>query len=116
MSKVFGISSIYLNGQEQRSKDGASIMIGGVENTAQKGKVIHGFSESLVPAEVEFTMSMMADTDLIALRIFEGTVKFETDVGVSWLVTGAKNKTPPKVTGGDGDIEVSMVGNPAVQE
>jgi hypothetical protein len=117
MAQVTGIVKIYLNGSLQRSKEGASLVLGGYEKTPQSGHSLYGFSKKFQPAEVEFTMSHMADTDLIALRDLEDTtLKFETDTGLSYVVTGATLTTSPKLTGGEGDVEVTMQGNPAVEE
>lgn len=116
MSDVTGIVKIYINGDLQRSKEGASLSFGGYERTAQTGHALYGFSKKFVPSEVSFTVSHMADTDIISLNETEGaSFVFETDTGKSFLVTNASVTTPVKLTGGDGDAEITMQGDPAVE-
>lgn len=117
MPKVTGIVKVFVNGSLQRSKEGASLMLGGKERTAQVGHSVYGFSEKIVPAELEFTLADMADTDLVALNdLTDASLKFETDTGKSYLITNGFTTTPVKITGGEGDAEVSMQGDPAVPE
>ena len=117
MSKVVGIVKIYLDGDLVRSKDGATLNIGGFERTAQVGYAVYGYSEKVIPSDLEFTMSHMSDTDLITLRdLADAVVRFETDVGVTYVVTGAHVVEPPVVTSGEGDVSVHLMGNPATEE
>lgn len=115
--KVTGIVKIFVNGALQRSKEGASLVLGGKERTAQTGHSVYGYSEKVVPSEVEFTLAHTADSDIIALNeTVDATFRFETDTGVTFLVTNAFVTTPLKLTGGEGDVEVAMQGDPAVAE
>lgn len=113
MAKVTGIVKIYLDGELIRSKSGASITFGGYEKTAQKGHKLYGFSEEFVTSEIEFTIAHMADTDVAQLNAFEGTLIFETDTGKSYTVANATTTSPGKLTGGEGDLEFTMMGEPA---
>lgn len=117
MPQVTGIVKVFLNGTLQRSKEGASLSIGGFERTAQVGHSVYGYSEKPAPSEIEFTLAHLADTDLEELRdLVDATVRFETDTGVNFTIRKAFVTAPPKVTGGEGDVEVTMQGPPAVQE
>jgi len=117
MAQVTGIVKVYVNGTMQRSKEGAKLMLGGKERTAQTGHSVYGYSEKVVPATVEFTLAHTADTDLPALnKLVDATVKFETDTGISYLVNNAFTTKPPELTGGEGDVAMEMQGDPAEQE
>ena len=117
MSQVTGIVKVYVNGTLHRSKEGAKLSFGGKERTAQTGHSVYGFSEKVVASEIEFTLAHMAGTDLIELNeLTDATVKFETDTGVSYLVNNAFTTAPVTLTGGEGDVEVTMQGDPAVEE
>ena len=117
MAQVTGIVKLYVNGTMQRSKEGASLMLGGKERTTQSGHSVYGYSEKIVPSEIEFTLAHTADADLIELNnLVDATVRFETDTGIVFNVPEAWTTAPCKITGGEGDVEVTMQGVPAVQE
>lgn len=117
MPQVTGIVKVYLNGTLQRSKEGAKLMTGGFERTAAVGHSVYGYSEKKVPAQVEFTIAHMADTDILALNdLVDATVKFETDTGLSFLVNNAFTTKPTELTGGEGEVAVEMQGEPAEEE
>lgn len=114
MPKVTGIVKVLINSSVQRSKEGASIMFGGKERAFQTGHAVYGPSEKIVPSEIEFTVAHMADTDRQALDdLIDATVEFETDTGRSYVVTNAATTGPGKLTGGEGDLEYTINGDPA---
>ncbi len=113
---VTGIIRLKINGTLRRSKADAKLMTGGVNRTPQVGHSLFGFSEEVQPAEIEATLSHMSDTDLLALNALrDATVEFITDTGVTFLITGATLTEPTTLTGGDGDVDLKMSGNPAVE-
>jgi len=117
MAKVTGIVKVYIDGQLQRSKEGAKLMLGGRERTPVVGHSVYGYAEKVAPSQVDFTLADMADTDLIQLRDkVDSTVRFETDTGKSYLIANAFVSTPPEITGGEGDVTVTMMGDPAEEE
>ena len=117
MAQVAGIVKIYLNGQLQRSKEGAKLITGGKERTMQVGHSVHGWSEKVVPSTLEFVIPLMADTKIEDLNnLTDATARFETDVGLSYLLTGMSVTKPVEITSGEGDVAVEMMGNPAVEE
>lgn len=117
MAQVTGIVKVYVNGSLQRSKEGAKLILGGFERTAQVGYAVYGYSEKVAPAQVEFTLAHTADTDLVELsELVDATVKFETDTGASYLIANAFVTKPPELTGGEGDVAMEMQGDPAVEE
>jgi hypothetical protein len=117
MAQVTGIVKIHVNGALQRSKEGATLNMGGMERAAQTGHSVYGYSEKLVPASVSFNLAHTADTDLIELNGMVGAeVRFECDTGVTYLITNAFVTKPCQLKGGDGDVTVEMMGDPAIEE
>jgi len=117
MGQVTGIVKIYVNGTLQRSKEGAKLVFGGKERTPQVGHSVYGFSEKVVASQLEYTLAHLSDDDLIALNdTTEAEVKFETDTGISFLVTNAFTSKPIELTSGEGEVSVEMMGDPAEQE
>ena len=117
MSQVTGIVKVFVNGQLQRSKEGAELDLGGKERTAQVGHSVYGYSEKVVPGQVTFALSHMADTDIVALNeTVDATVRFECDTGVTYMVGNAFVTKAIKLKGGDGEVSVEMQGDPAVEE
>ena len=117
MAQVTGIVKVFVNGTLQRSKEGAKLITGGKERTPQVGYAVYGFSEKVIPATVEFTLAHTADSEIIALNdLVDATLKFETDIGKTFLITNAFVTKPVELTGGEGDVAVEMMGDPAVEE
>jgi len=117
MSKVTGIVEVYINGTLQRSKEGAKLITGGKERTAQTGYAVYGYSEKIVPAQLEYTLAHTADADLEALNdMVDATLRFVCDIGQVWLVNNAFTTKPVEITGGEGDVAVEMQGDPAILE
>lgn len=114
MAQVTGICFITIDGKLMRSKPGASLKLGGKERTAQMGHKVYGYSEAVVASEVELTLAHMADTDLIELRDkVNATCQFETDTGVTFLLTNCFVSEPPQLTAGEGDVTLKLMGDPA---
>jgi len=110
-----GRVTVKVNGDTLRSKPGASLKIGGVSREAvpnDQGTVDH--KEATEAAEVKCTLVHVATTDLIALRqMTGGTVNYETDTGVVYVVPGAFTTDVGELN--DGEVEVTFMGNPAEQ-
>lgn len=117
MAKVAGIVEVYVNSELKRSLEGATLDIGGKEREMLTGHKVYGYKEKVMPSVCEFTLALMSDTDLIALRdIVDASLRFATDVGIVYLVTGACVTKTLKVKGTDGEVDVEMQGNPAETE
>lgn len=117
MAQVTGIVKVFVNGTLQRSKEGAKLVTGGKERTAAVGYSVYGFSEKVVPASVEYTLAHTADADIIALNdLVDATLRFETDIGKTFLVNNAFVTKPVELTGGEGEVAVEMMGDPAQEE
>jgi hypothetical protein len=113
--KATGRVSVKVNGVTLRSKEGASITIGGVTREPipnDQGTV--DYREETQPAEVTATLVHTAQTDLPALRNFtDGTVNFETDTKVVYVVSDAFTAEVGELSGGE--VQVTFGGNPAEQ-
>lgn len=115
MGQVTGIVYVSVNGKRLRSKEGASLDIGGKERTAivAAGRVT-GYSEKVVPSVLSCTLAHTSDTDLLDIgATVDATATFETDTGLTYIMAGVFCTKPPKVTGGEGDVEVEFSGEPA---
>ncbi len=117
MAKVTGIVEIYVNGELQREVEGATLNLGGYEREMVVGHRVYGQKEKVMPAVCTFTIAHMADTDLITLRdIVDATLRFACNTGVTYLVTGACVTQTLNLKASDGEVDVEMQGQPAVQE
>ena len=116
MAQVTGIVKIFVNGSLQRSKEGATLDMGGKERSDVVGHAVYGYTEKVVASACKFTLAHTADTDLAELNDMVGaTLKFETDVGISYLITNAFMIKPCSL-GSGGDVSCEMHGEPAVEE
>lgn len=116
--KVTGICIIRMNGKSLRSKEKATLSIGGVERTAQYAdNGFAGFSTKPVCAKVTATLIHDASTNLQEIHDAENvSIEFASDTGISYMVPNAFSVKPPELTGGDGDVAVEFEGSPAVQQ
>jgi hypothetical protein len=115
MAQVTGIVKIYVNGKLQRSKEGASLDMGGKERTMQTGHSVYGYSEKIIPSSLTFDLVHTSDTDLVELGgIVDGRARFECDTGVTYLITNACTTKTPKLK--DGVVSMEMQGDPAEPE
>lgn len=117
MAKLIGKVWIYTNGRVLRTREGASIDLGGNEREMQAGShTVHGYTEKVKAATIECVVIVAEGDDLEALRnMTDGSAEFRTDTGQKWLVSGASLLDTLKVTEGKGgDIPVKIGGQPAV--
>lgn len=117
MSQITGIVYVHVNGKLQRSKEGASLKLGGSARTWHSGHKVYGYTEKINPSEVDFTICHVADDDIVALNeTVDATLRFETDTGKVFLINNAGNDGEGTLTGGEGDFTVKFFGDPAVAE
>ena len=117
MAQVTGIVYIHANGSLLRTKEGATLMTGGQERTAQVGHRVYGFAEKIVPSTVTMTLAHTADTDIEELNgLTDATLVFECDTGVSYLIANAFTTKPVELTAGEGDLALEMQGDPALEQ
>lgn len=114
MGQVTGIVRVKVDGELQRSKEGAKLNFGGKERTMQTGHSVYGPSEKIVPSVLSFTLAHMGGDDLLGLAAkLDSTLEFETDTGDTYIVSKACCTKPPELTGGEGDVTFEFSGQPA---
>lgn len=114
---VTGTVVLRIDGVSIRSKQGAKLMLGGFNRKAQyaDGALI-GYSQEPIASEITATLAHTNASNLDALNnVTDSTILFDCDSGVQYQVNGAFSTKPPEVTGGDGDVAVTYMGQPAVQ-
>jgi hypothetical protein len=117
MAKVTGIVKVYVDGKLLRSKPGAKLKTGGKKRTGVAGHSPYGYTEEVEFAELDCTLAHMADTDILELNeLTEATLRFETDTGQTLMVANAFTTEPCEITGGEGDLTLKMMGDPAIEE
>lgn len=114
--KVTGIVTIRVDGKTLRSKKGASINFGGKKRTGIVAGEFLLYGEENAFAEVDCTVAHTADTDVLQMADFtDATLIFETDTGKQYIVKNAFTSEPPVLTGGEGDLTLKMMGDPATE-
>ncbi len=91
MAQVTGRVFITVAGKRLASKEGAKLMMGGVERdtvTADTGVV--GYSEKTIAPGVECTIAHTSDTSLTEFQdIKDANISFDTDTGKSFTLSHA---------------------------
>ena len=110
MAQVTGRVFISLGGQRIRSKEGASLEIGGVEcDTANSDAGVDGYTEKVVAPKVDCKINHTAQTKLKELQAFRGRMTFETDTGRVYTLAEAWCAKPPKLEKGEVSLEFGAV-------
>ncbi len=109
--KVTGRIFIALNGQRIRSKEGASLDVGGLKrNTQSSDAGVDGYSEEVAAPRVECKINDTAEISVEDLRHFrDGTIVFETDTGKPYTLTNAWICEPPKLTKGEWELKFEAI-------
>jgi hypothetical protein len=105
-----GKAIIRVNGKELRAFDDASLDVGGVKREAVKGSgKIFGYKEETAEPVLECKIAHRADTDLVELgTIVDATVIFESDTGDTYILRDAFVTETPKLSAGDGSVELKF--------
>lgn len=105
--QIAGKVFLTINGQRLRSKEGASLEMGGIEREAViSDSGVDGFMEKFTAPKVDCKVSLTNDIKMADLQAFkDGTLVFETDTGRVYTVTGAWNAKPPKLEKGEVSLE-----------
>lgn len=110
MTQVTGRVFISLAGQRIRSKEGASLDIGGTERKEVISDAgVDGFTENTAAPKVDCKISHTANTKLKDLQAFTGTLTFETDSGRVYTLVDAWCAKPPKLEKGEVSLEFGAV-------
>lgn len=107
MAQITGRVYISLNGNRIRSKEGASLDIGGVKRDPQISDAgVDGFSESVTAPTVDCRINHTADISLVDLHAFrDGNLTFETDTGRAFTISNAWSASPPKLDKGEVSLQ-----------
>jgi len=118
MAQVTGVVILRMDGLALRSKEKATLEMGGSEQTEvfADGELI-GYSSKPVAAKVTATLAHTAESDVAAINNARNvSIEFACDSGVSFLIANAFSCKPPKLSGGEGDLEVEFAGKAAIQQ
>jgi hypothetical protein len=112
MSQVTNKVLIFLNGQLVESKNGATLNTGGTtrEAVVSDNQVV-GPAESIEAPSVEATFIHTADVDIDNLNRFHGTLTYQMDTGVTYVLQEAWSKGNAKHS--KGEITVTFEGKRA---
>lgn len=114
MPQVANKVLIFLNGTLYESKNGASLSMGGVTREPIISDNRHiGPSEGIEAASVEATFVQTADVTVANLNAFKGTLTYEQDTGVTYVIANAYSAGNAKLS--KGEISVTFHGDPAEQ-
>lgn len=109
--QVTGRVFISLGGKRLRSKEGATLNIGGESREAVVGDdSVHGFTAKLNAPSVDCAISHTADTSLKELQaITDTTLLFETDTGKTYTLSHAWVSNPPELSKGEVKLKFEAV-------
>jgi hypothetical protein len=107
-----GRVTVKVNGEQKRSKPGASAQMGGVQREgAMTDQGVFYYKETIVPAVVKATMPHCSDTDLLAIRENKDvTVQYTTDTGVVLTMGNAVFAQAGELQ--NGEVEITWTGDP----
>jgi hypothetical protein len=114
MAQLTGIVLVKIDGALMRSMEGAKLKLGGKEREIKSGHSVYGYTEKVVPSEIEFTMVHAQGDDLIGIQNkVDSTIEFETDTGDIYICKDMVATTPAEITGGSGEVSYAFAGEPA---
>lgn len=116
MGQLVGTFWIRVNGKLLRSKEGASIDLGGSEKETVSGAKVHGYyNKPPKPGRVEGVVVVAkGDSPEDLANIDDAEVTVELDTGQSYIITEAAFMGTVKITANSGgDVEVVYEGQPA---
>jgi len=115
MSQYTGRVVISISGQRYRSKEGATLDMGGVaREPALSDSGVDGFVERFTQPVVDFTLNHNGEISLSTLQAMKNeTLTYETDTGRIFTIREAWNATPPKMT--KGEVTLQFMGVECVE-
>ena len=114
MSQLTGIVFVKIDGELQRSKEGAKLTLGGKARTLQVGHSVYGHTEKIEPSKVEFVITHKGGDDLIGLQNkIDALIEFETDTGDIYICRDMVSIKSAELTGGEGEVAFEYQGKPA---
>jgi hypothetical protein len=116
-AQITGTIVVRMDGKSLRSKEKATLDVGGFERTSQYADHGYaGFSKKPQCAKVSATLVHTASTDVLEIADAEFvSIEFATDTGISYLIANAHCTKPPVLTGDGDGLQVEFEGEPAIQ-
>ncbi|MCY1280309.1 Phage tail tube protein [compost metagenome] len=112
--KHHGRATITYNGKRLRTREGATLNLGGTSRTAEAldtGEV--GYSETTAAPELSCTVPLTDDLAVQELRdLVDANVVFESDTGLSWVIREAFTTNTVSI---GRDVALTISGQPAEQ-
>ena len=115
MGQATGRVTIKLDNSTLRSKNGATIQVGGIQRDFDVTDQSEAYyREKVIVASIRATIVHMGDTDLLSLRKWKnGTAFFRTDTGRTYTIAHAALASIGDMS--NGEVEVVIMGDPATQ-
>ncbi len=114
MAKVLGIVKIKVEGRLMRSKQGATLQVGGLKATSSVGFKRYGYFNTFEPSQITATFAKTSDLDVIGLKALRsGTLQFEGDDGITYLVPNVDCTEGGQISDNDGGVSFTFEGDPA---
>lgn len=117
MGQVLGEVIIRANGQELKTKTGATFNPGGFTRTQHiGGGRVRGISRRYTPPSIEVVIAADEDVDVMLINAIENAAMvWDGDNGVSYMMIGAAVGEPATLREESGDIAATFVGAIAVR-
>ena len=119
MAQVTGIIFVTIQGigQIRAKDDSTTLRTGGkTREPMYAGGVVTGFREQTQSSELECVVYDTADTKLQDFnKIVAAEIDVETDTGKLYKITNAFLSAPAELAGGDGEISLTFMGDPAIE-
>lgn len=116
---IMSNAKIFFDGVMFPVQRGSTLKTGGVKREAVLGTHGYaGYTEETVMSELSVTMIVDEDFDLDTVRDFvEGTVRYEADNGISWMVPDATvDPESIELSDENGTCSLTVFGGKAEQE
>ncbi len=112
MSTVTGRAFIRINGVQQKSRPGATLNLGGINNETVVGDDgVHGPKQSITAPSINFSISHTKETKLAKLsESIDDSITFETDSGAIYIMNPSWLTTPPVLNSQEGTVELNYEG------
>lgn len=117
MGMILGEVTIRANGQQIKTKPGATLNPGGYSRTQHMGPGrVWGKSRKYSPPSIEVVIAADEDVDVMEINAIESaTLVWEGDNGVSYMMTQASTNEPATLREESGDIAVTFFGDRVVR-
>ncbi len=106
--RLYGVTTLKINGREWQVKKGTSFDPGGFKNNPEMHSGgLAGYSREPVPSSIEATILFGQGDRGSDLQFTNATVTLETDSGQAWVINGAFTTETPKITETEAKITIN---------